>query len=66
MRREPSPNEKLLAALQGAVDRARALRRQCGEEYAVHPTQPHLTAVCVRPAGHEGEHSNVLPKVGPR
>lgn len=36
----------------------------CDAQYERHPTQPHLVAVCKRPAGHDGEHSNVLHKPG--
>jgi hypothetical protein len=35
---------------------------KCGEHYARHPDLPHLVAVCALPNGHDGEHSNVLPK----
>lgn len=43
-----------------------ALRRQgkCALIYEKHPTQPHLMAICNRPLGHDGEHSNVMPKGG--
>jgi hypothetical protein len=37
-------------------------RETCGEQYERHPTLPHLVAVCHLPKGHDGEHSNVLPK----
>lgn len=35
---------------------------KCDVQYARHPTMPDLVAVCAKPAGHDGEHSNVLPK----
>lgn len=35
---------------------------ECGEQYAEHPTRPHLVAVCTLPQGHDGDHDNVLPK----
>lgn len=37
---------------------------KCGEHYDRHPDLPHLVAVCARPLGHDGDHSNVLPKPG--
>lgn len=36
----------------------------CGVQYDRHPTLPYLVAVCARPKGHEGDHSNVLHKGG--
>jgi hypothetical protein len=35
---------------------------KCGVHYERHPTLPDLVAVCARRSGHDGEHSNVLPK----
>ena len=42
-------------------DAGRAGER-CGEHYGRHPDLPHLIAVCALPLGHDGEHTNVLPK----
>ena len=36
------------------------MTEQCGEHYEQHPTRPELVAVCTLPAGHDGEHSNLL------
>lgn len=36
----------------------------CDVQYERHPWHSHLIAVCARPKGHEGEHSNVLHKPG--
>ena len=38
---------------------------KCGVEYARHPVMTHLIAVCARPEGHDGEHSNVLSRPTP-
>lgn len=36
----------------------------CDVQYERSSTHPHLIAICTRPKGHDGEHSNVLHKPG--
>lgn len=50
--------------LNDAVDVSAALAEmeECAEPFAIHPTWPHLVAICTLPSGHDGEHDNLLPK----